>query len=205
MAKSKKTEFPYRKSDDKALADGQQVAKARYHREVDAAARSILKDMDKGLSESDLEEALDQRIDEDAESANTYTRDSLEIIMYSDRWEAMGDAIDQGIASFEGVTDVSEAVSKIAFWAYRQDLREQVEAHKSDYFGSGDESSEENPMTNTYWSIDTGNGDQITTGLQPEVHARRVAQRIANERGESVYLYESGQGEDVEAEEIEPD
>lgn len=142
MAKSKKTEFPYRKSDDKALADGQQVARARYHREVDAAARSLLEDMDKGLSGSDLEEALEQSIDEGAESANTYTRDSLEIIMYSDRWTAMGDAIDEGIASFEGVTDVSDAVSKIAFWAYRQDLREQVEAHKSDYFGSDEE---ENP------------------------------------------------------------
>ena len=56
----------------------------------------------------------------------------------------------------------------------------------------------------TYWSIDTGDGNQITTGLQPDVHARRVAQRIANERGEPVYLYESGQGEDVVAEEIEP-
>lgn len=140
MAKSNKIpQFPYRKSDDKALADGQQVAKARYHREVDAAARGLLDDTDKSLSGSDLEEVLDQSIDEAAESANTYTRDSLEIIMYSDRWTAMGDAIDEGIASFEGVTDVSEAVSKIAFWAYRQDLREQVEAHKSDYFPDSDE------------------------------------------------------------------
>lgn len=53
-----------------------------------------------------------------------------------------------------------------------------------------------------YWSIDTGNGDQLTTGLSPEVVARSVAQREANERGESVWLY-SSKGED--AEEIEPE
>lgn len=50
-------------------------------------------------------------------------------------------------------------------------------------------------MTTTY-SIDDGHSNQITTGLS-ERDARTTAQRIANERGESVYLY-SGDSEPVE-------
>lgn len=147
MAKSKKTEFPYRKSDDKALADGQQVARARYHREVDAAARSLLEDMDKNLSSDDLDEAIRQRIDEESESANTYTRDSLDIIMYSDSWTAIDDAKDEGLMEYLTFNDTSDMVHQIAFWAYRKDLTDQVEAHKSDYFPDVDE--EENPSAMT--------------------------------------------------------
>lgn len=45
-------------------------------------------------------------------------------------------------------------------------------------------------MTNQNYSIDDGNGNQITAGLQ-EHNATEVAQRIANERGASVWLYPS--------------
>jgi len=56
------------------------------------------------------------------------------------------------------------------------------------------------------YAIDDGDGYQITTGLQ-EHEAHRVAQRIANERNESVYLYEEGseEGSETETEEIAPD
>lgn len=55
------------------------------------------------------------------------------------------------------------------------------------------------------YGIDTGNGDAVTTGL-PEQTARRTAQRLANERGESLYLYAlaEGDGEPGESEEISP-
>ena len=51
-----------------------------------------------------------------------------------------------------------------------------------------------------YYNIDDGFGNQITVGLQPH-QARRVAERIANERGESVFLYKAGEDE---SEEIAP-
>lgn len=55
-----------------------------------------------------------------------------------------------------------------------------------------------------YYNIDDGFGNRITAGLQPH-EARRVAKRIASERGESVFLYEAGKGEaDAEMEEITP-
>jgi hypothetical protein len=44
-------------------------------------------------------------------------------------------------------------------------------------------------MTSNY-AIDDGNGNQITCGIQLEHMALRMAQRIANERGESVYVYD---------------
>ena len=55
-----------------------------------------------------------------------------------------------------------------------------------------------------YYNIDDGLGNQITVGLQPH-QARRVAQRIANELGESVFLYEAGEGKaEAVSEEIVP-
>lgn len=53
----------------------------------------------------------------------------------------------------------------------------------------------------------TGDGDQITTGLEPvEVsdQARIVAQRIADERGEPVWLCSEGGGEDEEGQRFDP-
>ncbi len=55
-------------------------------------------------------------------------------------------------------------------------------------------------MTTTNYSIDSGDGNQLTAGL-PEQTAHRIAQRMADERNESVYLYADG---DEEAEEIAP-
>ena len=60
----------------------------------------------------------------------------------------------------------------------------------------------------SYWNIDSGDGNALTEGMQSEVEARRAAQRMANERGESVYLYEVGPGDgesEVDSEEIEPE
>jgi hypothetical protein len=56
-------------------------------------------------------------------------------------------------------------------------------------------------MTN--YAIDDGDGNRLTAGLQ-EHNAEQVAQRMANERGESVYLYETGVDEDGEYLEIAP-
>lgn len=56
---------------------------------------------------------------------------------------------------------------------------------------------------NTTYAIDTGDGNELCSGLSPESYAREVAQRHANRLGESVYLYEIGS--DDEAEEITPE
>lgn len=57
-------------------------------------------------------------------------------------------------------------------------------------------------LTTTTYSIDDGHGQQITTGLQGYDAARAVAQRLADERGESVYLYSDDH--DSESEEVGP-
>lgn len=61
----------------------------------------------------------------------------------------------------------------------------------------------------SYWAIDDGFGNEITSGLEEAV-ARTTAQRMANERGESVWLYEAGRQDrdedaEIESEEIEPE
>ncbi len=57
-------------------------------------------------------------------------------------------------------------------------------------------------QTMANYSIDDGNGDQLTTGLS-EHDVWTVAQRLANERGESVWVYEDGSDEELT--EVEPD
>lgn len=60
-------------------------------------------------------------------------------------------------------------------------------------------------MTNSF-GVDDGNGNQITTGLEQRI-ARSTAQRIADERGTSVWLYEvatQDSSEPGESEEIAP-
>ena len=57
------------------------------------------------------------------------------------------------------------------------------------------------------WNIDSGDGSELTAGISSEIVARRVAREMADERGESVYLYEVGPGDGespVESEEIAP-
>jgi hypothetical protein len=62
-------------------------------------------------------------------------------------------------------------------------------------------------MASTYWNIDSDDGNELSAGIQLEIEARKIAQRLANERGESVYLYEVGNGDgesEFESEEIAP-
>jgi len=65
-------------------------------------------------------------------------------------------------------------------------------------------------MTTTNYSIDTGDGNQLTAGIQGYDAARRAAQQIANDLGETVYLYAPSEvaeaeerGEEHESEAIE--
>lgn len=55
-----------------------------------------------------------------------------------------------------------------------------------------------------YYSIDDAHGNQITTGLQ-EHEAEHIAQRIANDRGETVYPYEDGEDAEYETTAFEPE
>ena len=53
-----------------------------------------------------------------------------------------------------------------------------------------------------YFAVDTGDGNELCSGLNPESYAREVAQRHADRIGETVYLYEVGSSSEAEA--IEP-
>jgi len=61
------------------------------------------------------------------------------------------------------------------------------------------------------YAIDDGDSDLIVDGLQGYDYARRTAQRIADERGEPVYLYDSAPADDEldefkeEYERVDPD
>jgi hypothetical protein len=59
----------------------------------------------------------------------------------------------------------------------------------------------------SHWNIDSADGNELSAGIQSEIEARRIAQSTANRLGQSVYLYEVGNGDgesEVESEEIEP-
>ena len=54
-----------------------------------------------------------------------------------------------------------------------------------------------------YYALDTGDGDRLTGGMS-EHDAYRTAQRIADDRGETVYLYCERAVDAGEASAIEP-
>ncbi len=60
-------------------------------------------------------------------------------------------------------------------------------------------------MTNTNYAIDSGDGNTLTAGLQGYDIARKVAKRLANRRGEAVYLYQLSKGEGDASEAVRPD
>lgn len=79
----------------------------------------------------------------------------------------------------------------------------------ADTFMNGAAEKETTKMNSTTYAIDDGDGNEITAGLQGH-NARQVAQRLANERGEPVYLYKAGDrhaaGDDaMESEEFTPE
>lgn len=53
-----------------------------------------------------------------------------------------------------------------------------------------------------YYSIDSANGNQITTGISEHL-ARRTAQQLADQRNETVMLYSDDDSEEIEPTEIE--
>jgi hypothetical protein len=54
----------------------------------------------------------------------------------------------------------------------------------------------------SYYNIDSGDGNELCAGLS-EQEVARVAQRLANERGESVWYYQGGTDGEGEVESIE--
>lgn len=121
MAKPK---FPYTAADDRALEKGETVARARYYHDLSSTAQEILKDLKNDESEVD-ESDLDDRIHEEADSAVIYTKNALDILVESDNWTAIDDV-------GEIPDDASQAVTAMAYWAYRQDLREAVDSEAGD-------------------------------------------------------------------------
>lgn len=125
-----RSKFPYGSKYDKALEEGERIAKARYHRDVASSAEEIVKEhKDHGTDITDL-------IAQEADRAVIYTKSALDILVESDNWTAIED---QGM---EIPTDsVSNTVTVIAYWAYYQDLTEAV----SEYAGDHDIDIESNP------------------------------------------------------------
>lgn len=115
-----KDSFPYGEKYDKILKQAQEISRARYHSDLRSTAKEIAEDGDR--------DSREQRIDEEADSAVIYTKNALNIIVESDNWLA----IEEVGMEMPSTTDVSAAVTTIAFWAYRQDLEEYVQAFRSD-------------------------------------------------------------------------
>jgi hypothetical protein len=111
----KKAGFPWRKSDDKAVEDGARVERARYYSSVKSAAAEIVKEA------GDDEDRVSELISEYADSAVTYTSDAWRIAYISDNTDAIED---MGDPSDWGARDVTDTITKIAYFAYEADLRE---------------------------------------------------------------------------------
>jgi len=114
----KKSGFPYRRQDDKALDDAAQVERARYYGSIKSSAEEILKEA------GDDEDRAQEMAYVYADSAVTYTRDAWKIAWISDSTDAIEE---MGGPEDWGARDVTDTITKIAYFAYLQDLREEID------------------------------------------------------------------------------
>ena len=117
-----RSKFPYGDKYDEVLKEGERVARARYYQDVSSSAEEIVKDhKENGTDLYDL-------ISESSDSAVTYTKTALDIMVESDNWTAIED---QGM---ELPSDnVAKVVTVIAYYAYHQDLTEAVSRYAEEH------------------------------------------------------------------------
>lgn len=131
--------FPYRKSDEKALEEGERVGRAQYHHDMRSFAKEILEDARKQFETYDeAREYIDERIHEDADGMQRviYTHKAIQTLVYSDRWDAIEDDYGMDVSGWPSGPGggLAGLVTVAAFFAVRQDITEYVDAMKDEYF-----------------------------------------------------------------------
>ena len=139
-ASKKRSTAVQSESDEAIIEKGKSALRRDYHRDIRSNAADILDDAQKNFSDYDeASDYIDERIRQDADGTSwvIYTSNTLDTLHASDNWLAIDD---MGI---EG-GDLTDILTKAAYFAYEQDLRSMVDAMKDDYFQG---SRDDNPRT----------------------------------------------------------
>jgi len=115
--------FPHREVDERNFRDGQQVARARYWREVKDAAVALLSEVREEAAESghNTDDLISDATSVAADSAVIYHVDVLSIVACTDHLDELDDATNE-----VGRSNVRDCLSHIAWHAYRADLSSAV-------------------------------------------------------------------------------
>ena len=120
--------FPYRDKDTADMEDGERVARARYFQGLRSEANQILDEAeDDGEIDDDV---VEEQLDNYADSSVIYTHECIKILGFSDNWLAIEDVLGEGMPMPEGLTT---ALCQAAYFAYHADLRQMVDAYRSEF------------------------------------------------------------------------
>ena len=122
--------------DDKLIESGVSALRREYYGEIRDTARDILDEAESGLDDYDeAREYIDERLHEAADGSQwvIYTAKNLDVLKVSDNWLAIDELGDFSYSS------LSEALAPSAYYAYRQDLQESVDAQADEYWKDRDE------------------------------------------------------------------
>lgn len=115
-------EFPVGPKHDAVVAQAMTITRARYYCNVANVAKDIF---DEAKGSASIDDPVDERIDtlvnEAADSAVCVYSDALRIMVESDNWTVIDDEVGEDPSSW-GAKGTADAITKIAYYAYRADL-----------------------------------------------------------------------------------
>lgn len=147
MARRKKSrrsnaraEFPYRKSDEKALEEGERVGRAQYHHAMRSFANEILLNARKQFDEYNNEsmDYIAEQVGITAEYTDwaINTPNALQTLYYSDSWLALEDYHGEDMTKWPKslLDNFPSLVSNMARAAVARDIEEYIEGMRDEYF-----------------------------------------------------------------------
>lgn len=121
------------------------LQKAGHYTEVEEAAREILEQAAEEYDNfENAREMIDQLVSEHAATVTVHTSENLNMIVGSDNWEAIDDAIDEGLVEgFSSFANFSDLIDSAAEYAVRADVYDAIKQLEAAYFDEDDDDDDD--------------------------------------------------------------
>ncbi len=122
--------------DEKLIEQGKRALRRSYYESIKSFSAEIIREAKERFDEDDEDERrewVDEQIHLTADGTSwvIYTHQALDVLVASENWLAIED---QGLGGEYG-DDVAKFATSAAFWAFREDLTEEIQRQDSDILG----------------------------------------------------------------------